>query len=158
MATDNTKQQGSHTSGPRLGLVERAKELATNAHEGALDKGGLPYILHPLTVSETLKDESEEIQAAGALHDIVEDTTTTIEGIERCFGVRVAELVDLVSRREGETYFDFVKRSATDSDAIKIKKADINDNMRTDRGSYILPDGMRKRYEKALKILEEANE
>jgi len=55
--------------------LEQAISIASLAHEGQLDKGGEPYILHPLRVMMKLKDERQRVVAV--LHDIIEDTKVT---------------------------------------------------------------------------------
>ena len=58
---------------------ERAIEIAVSAHKGAVDKGGNPYILHPLTVMLSLETAEEKI--VGVLHDVIEDTPWTFEAL-----------------------------------------------------------------------------
>jgi guanosine-3',5'-bis(diphosphate) 3'-pyrophosphohydrolase len=77
-------------------LLQKALRYATKAHEGQFRKTkGIPMITHPIRVAEILKDAgfSEEVIAAGYLHDTVEDTTVTIEDIEMEFGSKVASIV-----------------------------------------------------------------
>ena len=86
-----------------LHLLERAIALAAIAHEGQLDGAGVPYIFHPLQVMLSLKDkEGIEVEtlAAAVLHDVVEDTTFTLEDIQNQFGDKVATLVNALSRRQ----------------------------------------------------------
>ena len=74
--------------------IERAIQIAVEAHAGAKDKGGSPYILHPINVMMRMKTDDEKIGAI--LHDVVEDTDWTFEALKkrgifrdcfRCFGV-----------------------------------------------------------------------
>lgn len=77
-------------------LKEKAKQFATEAHAGQLRKSSNePYITHPIRVAKRLEDAglSDELIAAGYLHDVVEDTLVEIEEIEHEFGEEVAELV-----------------------------------------------------------------
>lgn len=76
-------------------LVERAITFATKAHEGMRRKNNLPYILHPVEVAAIVSSmtSDQEVIAAGALHDVVEDTEIGIQVIEKEFGKRVAGLV-----------------------------------------------------------------
>ena len=82
-----------------ISLIEKAYEVARNAHEGQLRKSGEPYIIHPLYVSSILADLEldKETIAAGLLHDVVEDTVLTRQQIEEQFGADVARLVDGVT-------------------------------------------------------------
>lgn len=62
-------------------LIKKAYQIAKQAHEGQFDKGGQPYFLHPLAVSE--KVQSEDAKIVALLHDVIEDTTVTIEDLQR---------------------------------------------------------------------------
>ena len=79
-----------------MNAIENAIRFAVKAHEGALRKGtNLPYILHPLeaaAIAAQMTDD-QDIIAAAVLHDVIEDTETTAEDIQREFGARVADLV-----------------------------------------------------------------
>lgn len=81
-------------------LLDRAICFAVEAHRDTERKGkGFPYIVHPLeavSIVATITPD-QELLAAAALHDTVEDTPTTVEDIRRLFGNRVAELVDVES-------------------------------------------------------------
>ncbi len=79
-----------------MGLVERAIIYAANVHDGMQrKKSTLPYILHPVEVAAIVGSltTKQEVIAAGALHDVVEDTEVEIQEIEKEFGKRVAQLV-----------------------------------------------------------------
>lgn len=107
--------------------LNQAFELARRAHEGQTDKGGHPYINHPVRVSEQCLSEDEKIVAL--LHDAVEDGDVTFDEIRSLFGAKVRHAVDALTRREGETYQDFVRRCAADDLARAVKRHDIADNM-----------------------------
>ena len=85
-------------------LIEKAEEFATLAHEGQKRKGGkdVPYITHPLAVAEILKsiNAPSEIVAGGLLHDVVEDTDTTLHEIGEAFGKQVMTIVDYVTEKD----------------------------------------------------------
>jgi len=89
-----------------INKVKSAKLFATDAHKGVKRRGGDDYIMHPDTVAKIVHrvKNSKEIAsliAAAYLHDVVEDTDTTIEGIRKQFGELVAELVaELTSDEE----------------------------------------------------------
>lgn len=112
----------------------------------------MPYILHPARVAEQFIFKGNFFLAIPAvLHDVVEDTPVTLREVELEFGKRVADIVDRVSRREGEVYVDFIDRIAGDIDAVYVKLADIRDNLYR-RGKVVT--GMEKRYLKAISTLE----
>lgn len=115
---------GDHTTT----LVVRAARFAADAHAGQTDKAGIPYICHPAAVAEGCRGASAETVAAAWLHDVVEDCDTTLYELRSLFGNRVAELVDLLTRRDGETHADAVERACTDPDATTIKWADVQHN------------------------------
>ncbi len=96
-----------------------------------------------------------EIFIAGTLHDVVEDTKVTIEMIELLFGAEIARLVDLVTRKDGESYMQFIDRVKTCPKATIIKKCDIMHNMDLSRLETVTEADLTrvKKYEKALKRL-----
>ena len=64
-----------------MATIEKALQIAAQAHEGQKDKEGQPYILHPLRVMSRV--EGEEAQIVAILHDVVEDTTVTLDDLRR---------------------------------------------------------------------------
>ena len=83
-----------------LSMIEKAYQLADNAHKDQKRKSGEPYIIHPLCVAIILADleMDKETIAAGLLHDVVEDTVYTEEQLAEIFGKEVALLVDGVTK------------------------------------------------------------
>lgn len=138
-----------------MSTLERAIVIATTAHAGQRDKGGAPYILHPLRVMLRTSGESERI--AAVLHDVVEDTPITIDALrEFGFSREVLRAVQLLTKVEGESYGEFIARAATDDVARRVKLADIADNMDLTRIAAPTPgDHARiERYGAARKYLE----
>ena len=77
-------------------LLDRAIEFAVRAHAGTERRGkGFPYIVHPMEAMEIVATmtSDQELLAAAALHDTVEDTPVTLAEIRAQFGDRIAELV-----------------------------------------------------------------
>jgi (p)ppGpp synthase/HD superfamily hydrolase len=106
----------------------RAIAIAASAHQDQLDKNGTPYILHPIRMM--LKMDNVEQMIATVLHDVIEDTEWTLDHLRKeGFSDRIVDLVDLLSRRELETYDEFIERLRTDPVAVKVKLADLEDNM-----------------------------
>ena len=133
-------------------IVTQAATLARHAHWGQHDKAGVPYIMHPARVADSVVTRSYECRAAAWLHDVVEDTPITVRMIAEEFGARVAELVDLMSQRDGETYKDYVRRIAAskDADAIALKLADLADNSNMARLAGIKDAKLKERMTKMI--------
>ncbi|OYO26432.1 HD domain-containing protein [Janthinobacterium sp. PC23-8] len=109
------------------GNLERAIEIAARTHAGQVDKGGAPYILHPLRVMLRVAPGAQQIVAV--LHDVVEDSEVTFEDLEReGFSAEVIAGLRAVTRIAGESYDDFVARAAQDPVAKKVKLADLMEN------------------------------
>ena len=127
-----------------LPRIEAAYELAKKAHEGQVRSFGDPYISHPIAVAIILVGlgmDSDTIIGA-LLHDVVEDTSVTLEDIEKQFGADVAELVDGVTKlanipyssraeQQAENVRKMLLAMAKDVRVVIIKLADRLHNMRT---------------------------
>lgn len=134
-------------------MVERAFRFATTAHIGQRDMNNRPACLHVLRVAIALSDDEwpDSVVAAAALHDTVEDTSVSLEFVEEEFGNYVMLLVDSLTHRFGETYFDYIDRIIISGQpSIAIKMADIRDNMNPDRvmDKHSLYTQWAKAYEK----------
>ena len=142
--------------------IRGAYEVAREAHQGQLRRSGEPYIDHPIRVAMILVDlgmDTDSIVAA-LLHDVVEDTETTLDEIKKNFGPEVALLVDGVTklgkipfssreRQQAENVRKMLLAMAKDVRVIIIKLADRLHNART---FAYLPD--EKRRLKALETME----
>jgi (p)ppGpp synthase/HD superfamily hydrolase len=108
--------------------LEDAIALAVEAHRGQQDKIGQPYIVHPLRVM--LRLDSEHARMAGVLHDLVEDTPYTLDDLRRLgYPDAVVVAIDCLTRRESETYEQFIERAGAHPLARRVKLADLEDNM-----------------------------
>ena len=146
-----------------LSMIEKAYQLADNAHKDQKRKSGEPYIIHPLCVAIILADleMDKETIAAGLLHDVVEDTVYTEEQLAEIFGKEVALLVDGVTKltqlswsadkveMQAENLRKMFLAMAKDIRVIIIKLADRLHNMRTLQ--YMRPE---KQKEKARETIE----
>ena len=109
-------------------LLEKAIAIAVEAHRGQRDRTGAPYILHPMRVMAGVDTDVEKMVAF--LHDVVEDTDWTFEKLaQEGFPAEVIEALKCVTKKEGEAYEDFVKRSAGNPIACRVKLADLEHNM-----------------------------
>jgi (p)ppGpp synthase/HD superfamily hydrolase len=116
--------------------LQRAIEIAIEAHKGQTDKAGKPYILHIFQVMAKGRSEDEKITAL--LHDIVEDSAWTLEKLEaEGFSHKIIEALDCLTKREGESYEEFIKRVKSNPLAIKVKINDLEDNMDIRRLSQV---------------------
>ncbi|WP_371381704.1 HD domain-containing protein [Sporomusa aerivorans] len=109
-------------------IVQVALKLATIAHSGQIDKGGKPYILHPISVAKIV--ETEEEKTVALLHDVIEDTPVTLEELrENGLPESVVVAVDVLTKRPGVEYGDYIQRVKQNPIALTVKIADMIHNM-----------------------------
>ena len=135
-------------------MLEKAIEIAVEAHRGQLDKAGKIYILHPIRVM--LRGQNETEMIVGILHDVVEDTPVTLDMLQlEGFSKEILDALSCITKEKGEDYGHFIDRILTNPLATQIKLYDIEDNLNRDR----IPDPTPKdearfaKYEKYRKIL-----
>lgn len=132
-----------------LELLEKAIAIAVDAHGGQKDRYGAPYILHPLRVMARVASPAEKTVAV--LHDVLEDSDYTLEDLKaEGFGRETLEALDSVTKREGEQYEAFVRRSEANPLGRRVKLADLEDNMDIRRAPQVTEE-LRHRLEKYLK-------
>lgn len=113
-------------------MLEKAIQIAAKAHEGQKDKAGQPYILHPLRVM--LRTDSEIERICAVLHDVIEDTPITLQMLrDEGFTPEVLNALELLTKRQDESYDDFISRILTNETACRVKLADLYDNMNLSR-------------------------
>ena len=138
-----------------MSTLQRAIEIATEAHQGQFDKAGRDYIGHPLRVMEMGKTEEEKI--VGVLHDVIEDTDWTFERLaEEGFSDEVIAALRCVTKiSENENYDDFIDRVKKNPLAVAVKINDLTDNMDIRRLPYLSDKDVKrlKKYLKAYKRL-----
>ena len=120
--------------------VKRARALAVDAHHEQVDKAGLPYIEHPARVVGYLENPTAGEATVAWLHDVVEDTSVTLEDIKDNFGSRVAEAVDAITCRPDESKLHYYARVKLNPIALTVKAADLADNTDPKRLQLLEPD------------------
>ena len=151
----------AHHPETSLAELERAYDVAADAHEGQTRKSGEPYITHPLAVSEILADIGLNLETviAALLHDTVEDTKYSLTALKRDFGKEVASLVDGVTKldklnygpnAEAETLRKMVIAMSKDIRVLVIKLADRLHNART--WKYVSVDSAQRKARETLDI------
>lgn len=138
-----------------MSTLQRAIEIATEAHKGQFDKAGKEYIGHPLRVMEMGNTEDEKI--VGVLHDVIEDTDWTFEKLaEEGFSKEIVSALRCVTKlSENENYDDFIERVKKNPLAVAVKINDLTDNMDIRRLPYLSDKDVKrlKKYLKAYKRL-----
>lgn len=130
-----------------MDMIENAIIFASKAHKNQTRKGsGIPYITHPFAVGMLLQKAncSEEVIAAGILHDTLEDTETTFEDLTETFGIRVANLVLAASEKDKSLPWEIRKQHTINSvkdatlEEIQVIVADKLHNLRSVRNDLQL--------------------
>lgn len=135
-------------------MVERAAAIAAEAHKGQQDRYGMPYLMHVLRVAAACPTPFEKVCAL--LHDVVEDTHWDIDALRReGFSEDVLAVVATLTKAEGEAYDDYIARLRQNPLALRIKLADLTDNLDIKRAPTLTPDDLPRvnRYLKAYHAL-----
>ena len=107
-------------------MTVRAATIAEEAHRGQYDKGGMPYIFHPMHLAEQMPDEFTT--AIALLHDVMEDTEISETALAAQFPSRVMTALKLLTHDKNEDYFSYVRRIRANPDALAVKLADLRHN------------------------------
>jgi guanosine-3',5'-bis(diphosphate) 3'-pyrophosphohydrolase len=134
----------AYSSEADLELLRKAYVFSALAHKGQVRHSGEPYLIHPLEVSDILADQRLDVVcvASGLLHDVVEDTLTTVERIRELFGTDIAHIVEGLTKisaipfssseeRQAENFRKMLLAMVDDIRVIFVKLADRLHNMRT---------------------------
>lgn len=135
--------------------------LAAAAHAEQFDRAGEPYILHCLKVMHYIKNTDEELLCIAVLHDVLEDTTVTVdilaaEGMSKRVIDGVVAMTKLPEHKND--YDAYIKQVMNNPDAIKVKMADLRHNMDIRRLKGVTDKDMNRiaKYARAYKQLETA--
>ena len=110
-------------------MLSSMLRLATNAHQGQFDKGGKPYILHPLKVMHYLKTDDVELQCIALGHDLIEDTEVTPDILLHAgMTDRVIDGILALTKVKGQTYEQYKEKVFASEDAMRVKLCDLRHN------------------------------
>lgn len=134
--------------------IKLAHEIAKRAHKGQVDKAGAPYILHPETVASFVTKDDEKIVAY--LHDVIEDTPCQLRDLENAgFSSEIIKAVDLLTRKTGQSYKQYLKLVKTNELARVVKLADLKHNSDLSRLTHVTENDIKrlKKYQDAIVFL-----
>ena len=137
-------------------LTKKALKLCFEAHKEQVDKSGMPYVFHPFHLAEQMTDEATTVVAL--LHDVVEDTATTFEDLEKQgFSDEIINALKLLTHDKSLPYMDYIAEIKKKNIATKVKLADLRHNSDLTRLDVIDEKALKRKekYEKAIKLLEE---
>lgn len=136
-------------------LTKKAMNRAYDAHHGQKDKGGVPYIFHPIHVAEQMQSEYSTICAL--LHDVAEDTEVTLEELAEEYPSEVMDALKLLTHEEDTPYLGYVRALKDNAIAREVKLADLRHNSDTSRASDTSEKALQRmeKYKKAIIILTE---
>lgn len=138
--------------------LDKAIAIASQTHFGQFDRGGRPYILHPLHLMNQFMFDPE-LAAIAVLHDVIEDSSLNIEyfKLER-YSQRVIDALDLLTHKDGDSYEEYIAKISTNYDAIRVKRKDIEHNSDVTRLKRVKDNDLKRieKYHKAFLQLGEA--
>lgn len=113
-----------------MNLLGRAIAIAAEAHQRQTDRGGNPYILHPIRMMMRLRTTDHELMSIAIMHDVIEDTPWTFARLQaEGFSDRVIDALRVLTKMSpDEDYDNFIDRVLTNKDAMLVKLEDLRDN------------------------------
>lgn len=135
-------------------LTKKAMQLCFDSHKEQVDKSGMPYIFHPLILAEQMNTEETTIVAL--LHDVVEDTSITLEDLRSMgFEHTVLEAINLMTHKKGVPYMEYVAAIKENPIARQVKIADLRHNSTLSRLDAVGQRDLERvaKYKKALDFL-----
>lgn len=138
-----------------LMMWNKAIDFAKSKHEGQFDKGGVEYFYHCFEAMKNVEKLTEKDvlfhKTVALLHDTLEDTDTTYEELCEEFTTAIADHVLLLTKKKGQSYFDYIDQLKYNEVCRNVKKADLLDNMDLTRLNHITIKDI-ERNEKYLKV------
>ena len=135
-------------------MTNKAMRICFDAHKDQVDKSGLPYVFHPFHLAEQM--ETEETVTVALLHEVVEDSSYTLEALEQeGFPPKILEAVHLMTHQDGVPYMEYVQALAQNPIARKVKLADLTHNSDPSRLAVVDEFAKRRmeRYSEAMAYL-----
>ena len=138
-------------------FTKKALQISFNAHKEQMDKSDMPYVYHPFHIAEQMDDEYSICVAL--LHDVVEDTDITLDDLKsKGFPDEVIKALALMTHKDNDDYFDYIRALKDNALARKVKLADLAHNSDLTRLNQIDDKAieMVNKYKQATLILERA--
>lgn len=135
-------------------LTKKAMKLCFAAHKDQVDKSGMPYVFHPFHLAEQMT--TEETTVVALLHDVVEDTSYTLEDIAAMgFPKSVTDALTLLPHDDAVSYMEYVTAIKHNSIAKDVKLADLKHNSDLTRLDYVDAKALQRleKYRKAIELL-----
>ena len=135
-------------------MTIKAMKLAYKAHEGQVDRSGVPYIFHPIHLAEQMETEDEICTAL--LHDVAEDSDCTIEDLKKeGFSADTIEALRLLTHEESVPYMQYIAALKGNPIARKVKLADLAHNSDIGRLAIVTDKDLKRleKYQKARNLL-----
>lgn len=136
-------------------LTKQAMQIAFDAHKDQKDLSGMPYIYHPFHLAENMTDECSVCVAL--LHDVVEDSGISLDELKNTFPQAVTDAIELLTHKNHDNYFDYIRSIKNNPIAVKVKLADLEHNSDAMRLDVIDEKTVKRleKYAKAKRILTE---
>lgn len=129
-------------------------EVMVMNHAGQTDKSGKAYAFHPIEVMRILNSDDDDLNAIALGHDLLEDTKVTFMELYTAFGARVANGIKALTKKNGQSYSEYLNQVKSNPDAVLVKMADLRHNSDFTRLRGVTEDRIIK-YMNAYKELEE---
>ncbi len=140
-----------------MATLERAIEIAVEAHKGQTDRVGVPYVAHLFSVMD--RGKTLEEKTVGILHDLVEDTSWTLDDLRaEGFAENIVEAVRCITKiTDDEDYDEYIARVKSNPLAVRVKLNDLLDNMNILRYEQLTERDL-NRLNKYLKVYKELSQ
>jgi (p)ppGpp synthase/HD superfamily hydrolase len=110
-------------------LIKKALQISKDIHKNQKRNNGTDYINHPINVSKLV--DTNKLKVIALLHDTIEDGNVTVEYLQnKGIPLEIIKVVLILSKKKDENYLDFILRISNNKDAILVKLADLNDNLK----------------------------